>query len=71
MHYNFLSKPDFVRGRDAGEYLEWAEVHGNFYGTSKAAVAVSLFYVPSSLSSPTIDRRTSLYLVREKQPNLI
>ena len=47
VHYNFLSKADFLRGRDAGEFLEWAEVHGNFYGTSKAAVAVRLDFILS------------------------
>ncbi len=34
--YFFASKPDFLVQRDRGEFLEWAEVHGNFYGTSKA-----------------------------------
>jgi guanylate kinase len=34
--YFFTTAKDFVARRDAGEFLEWAEVHGNFYGTSKA-----------------------------------
>ena len=34
-NYRFLSKEEFVREREQGHYLEWAEVHGNFYGTSK------------------------------------
>ncbi len=34
--YFFASEPDFLMQRDRGEFLEWAEVHGNFYGTSKA-----------------------------------
>lgn len=33
VNYYFLSKEEFVRRRDLGEFLEWAEVHGNFYGT--------------------------------------
>ena len=34
-HYNFISKEDFLIRKEADEFLEWAEVHGNFYGTSK------------------------------------
>jgi guanylate kinase len=31
--YFFLSKEDFFKKREAGLFAEWAEVHGNFYGT--------------------------------------
>jgi guanylate kinase len=31
--YHFLSKDDFLSMRDKGEFAEWAEVHGNYYGT--------------------------------------
>ena len=33
--YRFLSKDNFLKERDQGHFLEWAEVHGHFYGTSK------------------------------------
>ena len=33
--YRFVSKDDFQNERDQGHFLEWAEVHGHFYGTSK------------------------------------
>lgn len=33
--YNFTTKDDFLARRDRGEFLEWAEVHGNFYATSR------------------------------------
>lgn len=33
--YFFTDEPDFMARRDAGEFLEWAEVHGNFYATSR------------------------------------
>ncbi len=36
--YHFVSKDDFLKLRDQGGFLEWAEVHGNFYGTSKQEV---------------------------------
>jgi guanylate kinase len=36
--YHFLTKADFIKKRDAGEFLECAEVFGNFYGTLKSSV---------------------------------
>jgi len=32
--YHFISKDQFLSEIDNGGFLEWAEVHGNFYGTS-------------------------------------
>lgn len=34
-HYNFVDVPTFRALRDKGEFLEWAEVHNNYYATSK------------------------------------
>jgi guanylate kinase len=42
VHYRFISKRDFEILRDAGELLEWAEVHSNFYGTPRAPVEHAL-----------------------------
>ncbi len=36
--YFFTSAEDFVARAQAGEFLEWAEVHGNYYGTSRIFV---------------------------------
>ena len=36
--YHFLSRERFVELRDQGHFAEWAEVHGNFYGTPKKYV---------------------------------
>jgi guanylate kinase len=33
--YHFINIATFSAMRDRGEFLEWAEVHGNFYGTSR------------------------------------
>ncbi|CDM57077.1 MULTISPECIES: guanylate kinase [Rhizobium] len=38
IHYHFKSVREFERLRDADELLEWAEVHGNFYGTPREPV---------------------------------
>jgi guanylate kinase len=41
-HYHFIDVPTFIAMRDRGEFLEHAEVHGNFYGTSKAWIGTRL-----------------------------
>ncbi len=38
--YHFLSRDRFEAMRDAGEFLEHAEVFGNYYGTGREHVAV-------------------------------
>jgi guanylate kinase len=34
--YNFLSEQEFLKRKESGDFLEWANVHGNYYGTSKS-----------------------------------
>lgn len=36
--YHFLDRKEFERRAQAGDFLEWAEVHGNLYGTPRRAV---------------------------------
>ena len=38
VHYHFKSVREFERMRDSDDLLEWAEVHGNFYGTPREPV---------------------------------
>jgi guanylate kinase len=42
VHYHFTSKRQFEIMRDAGDLLEWAEVHGNYYGTPREPVEKAL-----------------------------
>ena len=38
VHYHFVKRGEFERMKAAGELLEWAQVHGNGYGTPRAPV---------------------------------
>ncbi|MEN9894611.1 MAG: hypothetical protein RIR97_463 [Pseudomonadota bacterium] len=42
VHYHFVSEREFERMRESDSLLEWAEVHGNFYGTPREAVEVAM-----------------------------
>ena len=33
--YHFTTADDFIARRGRGEFIEWAEVHGHYYGTSR------------------------------------
>ncbi len=34
--YRFVNSNAFIAQRDSGDFLEWVEVHGHFYGTSRS-----------------------------------
>jgi guanylate kinase len=42
VHYHFISKRQFEIMRDGDELLEYAEVHGNYYGTPREPVERAL-----------------------------
>ena len=42
VNYYFTSEDEFKKGIDADEFLEWAYVHGNYYGTSLKPVLKAL-----------------------------
>jgi guanylate kinase len=42
VHYQFISRRRFEAMRDSDELLEYAEVHGNYYGTPREAVEKTL-----------------------------
>ncbi len=35
LHYHFITEAEFIEKRNSGDFLEYAEVFGNWYGTSK------------------------------------
>jgi len=42
IHYRFITHKQFEVMRDTDQLLEWAEVHGNFYGTPREPVEAIL-----------------------------
>ncbi|BDW11569.1 guanylate kinase [Polynucleobacter sp. SHI8] len=36
VNYHFISENDFLSRKEQGDFLEWAYVHGNYYGTSRS-----------------------------------
>lgn len=42
VHYHFISQREFERLQTSDALLEWAEVHGNFYGTPREPVEVAM-----------------------------
>lgn len=42
VHYHFVSVDTFLQMQAAGDFLESAEVHGNFYGTSRQGIEALL-----------------------------
>ncbi|MGL5814769.1 MAG: guanylate kinase [Aeromonas sp.] len=42
VHYHFVAVDEFKALIERGDFLEWAEVFGNYYGTSRAAIEACL-----------------------------
>lgn len=42
VHYSFVDEDEFRSMIAEGEFVEWAQVHGNFYGTSKRRIEVMI-----------------------------
>ncbi|MDD4858546.1 MAG: guanylate kinase [Candidatus Krumholzibacteria bacterium] len=66
--YFFVTRGEFERRRDGGEFLEWAEVHGNLYGTPAAFLAASLARGANVLLEIDVQGGMS---VRERYPDAV
>jgi len=43
VNYRFVSQEEFIAERDQGQFLEWAQVHGHFYGTSRSWIESQMY----------------------------
>jgi len=66
--YHFVTTEEFERGIEAGEFLEYAVVHGNYYGTSLKPVNEAL--EAEKLVIFDIDVQ-GFYLARERMADMI
>ncbi len=68
VNYHFISKEKFEKGIKKGEFLEWALVHGNYYGTSLKAIQKA--YEKNKIVILDIDVQGHR-IIKEKMGNLI
>lgn len=66
--YYFMGKDEFIRTRDEGGFFEWAEVHGNFYGTPVAPIRDSL---EKGLCTMLVIDVQGAHQVRSKMPSSV
>ena len=65
-HYHFIEKDEFERRIREGNFAEFAEVHGNFYGTSKSVLESA--WAAGKISLLDIDVKGA-YALRATYPN--
>jgi len=68
VEYHFTTRGEFERMIEADEFLEWAEVFGNYYGTAIAALEMASSHGTDLLLD--IDVQGALQ-VMEKMPNAV
>ena len=69
VHYHFVSVKGFEALRDRGDLLEWAEVHGNYYGTPRGPVELALAEGRDVLFD--IDVQGTLQLYEKMRPDVV
>ena len=66
VHYHFLSQREFERLRDSDDLLEWAEVHGNFYGSPREPVERAMAAARKSTRSAGRRRGSASHCARSR-----
>lgn len=66
--YFFLSTDEFRKGIEAGEFAEWAEVHGHYYGTPESYLGSQLSHGKDVILD--IDTQGA-FQIKEKHPEAV
>ncbi len=66
VHYDFLTKEDFLRLAEADGFLEWAEYAGNCYGTPRKSIEDALAAGKQIILEIDVQ---GAFQVREKMPS--
>jgi guanylate kinase len=69
VHYRFIDRPSFDAMRQHNDLLEWAEVHGNGYGTPRKEVEASLAAGRDVLFD--IDWQGTQQIVKRSRPDVV
>ncbi|MCO5093231.1 guanylate kinase [Bosea sp. (in: a-proteobacteria)] len=69
VHYRFIDRPTFDAMRQHNDLLEWAEVHGNGYGTPRKEVEASLAAGRDVLFD--IDWQGTQQIVKRSRPDVV
>ncbi|HEX2020722.1 MAG TPA: guanylate kinase [Aurantimonas sp.] len=69
VHYHFIERDAFHQMREGGALLEWAEVHGNLYGTPRAAAEKAMQDGRDMLFD--IDYQGALQLQRQAKADIV
>jgi guanylate kinase len=68
VEYFFVNAADFLDMAERNEFLEWAEVHGNYYGTGRKFVEDNLNAGRSVILDIDVQGKS---LVQEKMPDAV
>ncbi|NDV86986.1 guanylate kinase [Aurantimonas aggregata] len=69
VHYHFIEREAFHQMREGGALLEWAEVHGNLYGTPRVAAEKAMQDGRDMLFD--IDYQGALQLQRQAKADIV
>jgi len=68
--YFFVNKDAFRKHIEAGDFIEWAEVHGNLYGTMRAPMEAALLAGRHYLMEVDVQGGATLKTLELDVPNL-
>jgi guanylate kinase len=69
--YHFIPREEFEKQIDDGQFIEWAKVHSNYYGTSKFFVDQGLHYGHKMLFDLDVQGADAMKKIYGKEAHVI